>query len=117
MSAKDDIKDTPLLFIPGIFGSHLTTKSDGERVYLNSSTALGLRTPDLSLPLTWEDNPPGKQQSPCPLIGAEEDGCLEYVKLCGINIVGIYGPWLDKARAAGRNVIVFSWDWRRQFDE
>ena len=97
---------TPLIFIHGIEGAELIN-SKGETVWLTATEVLGLRTPDLKLPLTWNR----EEQTRDDLHAGET---LRSVRLIpGIYKASIYDKWLDAAAAMGRPFYSFAYDWRR----
>jgi hypothetical protein len=55
MNSKQVNKKSIVVFIHGIKGSLLVDEKDST-VWLNGSQGLGLDTPNLSLPLTWQGN-------------------------------------------------------------
>jgi pimeloyl-ACP methyl ester carboxylesterase len=100
----------PLVFIHGIKGSKLVD-GDGRLRWLSASTALGLSTPDLRLPIRWKD---GRQ---------ERDGLRPTEPLDAVEIIPgllksqVYGPWLRQAESLGRPLYGFAYDWRRDNQE
>jgi pimeloyl-ACP methyl ester carboxylesterase len=103
---KSDAKPTPLVFLHGIKGSILTTP-EGDTSYLTLSQALGLSTPSLALPLTWENG----HQATDALTATEVLG--EIVIIPFLWKAAVYQPWLSAARASGRPFYPFAYDWRR----
>ena len=96
----------PLVFVPGFKGSWLLGPG-GWPAWLDILTAAGLRTPPLALPLD----------------GSDGDGLVPGQPMHSISIVPgllrrpIYGRFLDAARAWGRPLSAFGYDWRRDNGE
>lgn len=104
-------QSAPLVFVPGLMGSTLYD-NDGDQVWLTPGQGLGLSTPDLSLPLAWEDD----KQRGSPLVSK---GSLQSVKiLFGLIGTDVYAPWEQAAaEIPGRELYVFGYDWRRDNNE
>ncbi len=90
----------PLVFIHGIKGSTLSD-AQGRRRWLTWWQALGLASPNLSLPLHWN----GDVQ--------QRDGLEAIAPLRTVGGFDIYAPFLDWAAASGRAFHAFAYDWRR----
>ena len=101
---------SPLIFIHGIKGAKLSD-ANGSTLWLNGVQALGLHTPDLTLPAQWKD---GVQ----PTDGVTSTGVLEFVTVIPLLFErSIYGPWLRSLETFDRPVDVFHYDWRRDNHE
>jgi len=116
----------PIVFVHGMKGCHLIkrpqinaykiqTRNSPEKVWLDPSMLANIRNPELSLPLEWS----GETQHFDDVIAGE---AIDYIKLQvtsqkTINLASVYGPFLDKARTSGRDVFIFTWDWRRDLHE
>lgn len=99
----------PLVFIHGIKGAHLQNSSQ-ERKWLTANEALGLVTPDLALPMVWNE---GKQGSD----DLKPEKVLEkIVVIPWLLEKNIYGKWIDEASSWG-SLDVFTYDWRRDNNE
>ncbi len=96
----------PLVFIHGIKGSRLVGV-DGKARWLTASAALGLSTPELRLPLTWN----GDRQAEDHLVATEPIASVDIIP--GLLGSQIYGPWLKQAEGLGRPFYAFAYDWRR----
>jgi pimeloyl-ACP methyl ester carboxylesterase len=100
------LRGSPLVFIHGFKGSTLVNH-DGEIQWLSGLQALGLRTPNLALPLQWS----GDAQA--------RDGLSAGQILDQVNVIPwiasekVYGPWLEAAREMGHPFYPFAYDWRR----
>ena len=90
----------PLVFIPGRKGSGLSDP-EGRCVWLNGLQALGLTTPDLRLPVHWENDV------------QKRDELRPTEPLRKVLTKDIYAPFLDWAKASGRSLHAFAYDWRR----
>lgn len=103
--------DVPLVFIHGILGGVLAD-STGDPKYLTAGAALGIRTPDLRLPLTWDGDSQGRD-------GLVPGGVLMRVGLIRHVIDrAVYAPWIEFAsNVKNRPLYVFSYDWRRANSE
>ncbi len=95
----------PLVFIHGIKGGKLIDKS-GSVVWISAWQALGLSTPNLALPLSFEQG------------GQVRDGQSAGEVLDWVTVVpllyrsAVYGPWLEAAAKLG-SFHPFAYDWRR----
>src|SRR6185436_141041 len=90
----------PLVFIHGIKGSELTD-AHGAVNWFTAWQALGLSTPDLSLPLQWN----GDVQ--------QRDSLVATGPLDTVAWHDVYAPFLKWAAASGRAFHPFAYDWRR----
>ena len=90
----------PLVFIHGFKGSALSD-SKGRWRWITSWQALGLSSPDLSLPIHWE----GDVQ--------HFDELVPTTPLRTVAGQDIYASFLDWAVGSGRPVHSFAYDWRR----
>lgn len=109
--------DVPLVFIPGLMGSILRkgTTAGGETRWLTVAQSLGLSTPDLRLPLGWQEAGGRPMQARDDLRPA---GALLAVKLPGGLGQEVYAPWIEFARRfQNRPLHVFAYDWRRDNGE
>lgn len=101
----------PLVFIPGLMGSMLKD-SAGRTRWLTAGEGLGLKTPDLGLPLNWND---GVQQrddlAPAGIV-------MDVSLIPGLIGQDVYAPWADFAtNIKDRPLHIFSYDWRRDNNE
>lgn len=97
---------TPIIFVHGFKGARLLD-ADGRTDWLCGSTALGLRTPALTLPLCYGE---GGQATD----GRSAAGPLEKVVLIPKLLEQpVYGPWLAMLQRLGRPWYAFAYDWRR----
>lgn len=100
----------PIIFVPGFKGSLLSYPNKGTD-WLTGTVALGLRTPRMSLPLTFEG---GRQSND----GRAATGALETVTIIPTLIEeAVYAPWLATLKSLGRPWYVFAYDWRRDNTE
>lgn len=96
----------PVIFIHGLKGSRLVTAA-GRCDWLTGAMALGLRTPDLSLPIRFEGD--------CQV----RDDRAAAAPLDKVTVVpwvfeeNVYAPWLETLRRSGRPWHAFAYDWRR----
>lgn len=96
----------PLVFIHGIKGAKLADAA-GNPVWITGAQALGLRTPELSLPLTWTDGTQGRD-------AISPQGVLTEVSVIPVLVRDrVYGPWMEAARKMDRPFHPFFYDWRR----
>ena len=96
----------PLVFIHGIKGSTLVGPS-GTTQWVNAAQVLGLRTPNLALPLHWKDETQLKDN-------LSSNKILEKISFLPHLIQKqIYGKWLALARKNNRTFYPFAYDWRR----
>jgi pimeloyl-ACP methyl ester carboxylesterase len=104
--ANENADGVPLVFIHGIKGSKLVGR-DGRTRWLTAAIGLGLSTPDLSLPIRWQNG----RQAEDDLRATEPIGTVDLIP----GLIGgkIYEPWLKTARALGRPFYAFAYDWRR----
>jgi len=100
----EDPKVIPLVFIHGIKGSSLIDKF-GKTLWITTSAAIGLSTPNLSLPIRWKQ---GIQ---------ERDEIQSATILRKVGFVKVYEDWLNNASKIGRPIYSFSYDWRRDNNE
>jgi pimeloyl-ACP methyl ester carboxylesterase len=107
MNSKQVNKKSIVVFIHGIKGSLLVDEKDST-VWLNGSQGLGLDTPNLSLPLTWQGNKQDKDS-----IRPKE--VLSEVKVIPFILEEkVYSPWLSAGRKIyGDKFYPFAYDWRR----
>lgn len=102
--------EPPIVFIPGIKGSVLADNGAAVK-WITPLQALGLASPNLSLPLDWKD---GKQG---------QDGLSPRAVLSGVRILPwfleqqVYGPLLKAAGNTKRPFFAFPYDWRRDNNE
>lgn len=100
----------PLVFIHGLMGSELVDSS-GELHWLTATQGLGLSTPTLNLPLTFQA---GIQQRDR-LRPRKPLGSVQLLPGLGLDV---YGPWLKYAsRILTYNLHNFTYDWRRDNNE
>jgi pimeloyl-ACP methyl ester carboxylesterase len=97
---------TPIVFVHGFAGSTLVD-SNGATKWLNLWEGLGLKTPSLALPLTWESDVQARDE-------LKPGEVLKSVQLVpGLFGMDIYGPWLEALGKLKRPVYQFVYDWRR----
>jgi len=101
--ARND--STPIVFVPGWAGSTLVD-SKGEAKWLDAWETLGLKTPSLALPLTWENGVQAHDE-------LKPGEILKGVQILGLFGQEIYGSWLESAGKLKRPVYQFVYDWRR----
>lgn len=104
--ANENAAGVPLVFIHGIKGSTLVD-ARGRTRWLTAAIGLGLSTPDLSLPIRWENG----RQAEDDLRATEPIGRVDVIP--GLVGGSIYAPWLKNAAALGRPFYAFAYDWRR----
>lgn len=96
----------PVLFIHGFKGSTLEN-ARGDVDWVTGRQALGLQTPDLRLPLTWE----GDEQC--------HDDRRATRPLDRVRVIpwlwerAFYAPWMTRAVGMGYPFATFAYDWRR----
>ena len=101
----------PLVFIPGLMGSNLA-RADGDKAWLLARHGLGLSTPDLRLPLDWQQQ--SQQRDALQPAGIVMDVSL----IPGLIGQAVYAPWADFASTIpNRPLYIFSYDWRRDNNE
>lgn len=108
--APAESESAPLVFVHGLNGAMLADSS-GDLQYVTALQALGLSTPDLRLPLEWEDGAQARDdlQALRPV--------LEVPVLPGVA-VDVYRPFVDRMLAReGRPFFAFAYDWRRDNNE
>ncbi len=91
----------PVVVIHGFKGAHLDDAETGRRHWLSGRQALGLASPSIRLPLTWE----GQEQ--------ERDTLAPTAHLGKVLHVPFYGPLLDWCAERFSASYAFSYDWRR----
>lgn len=114
----DDPADVPLVFVHGLKGSRLVSKSTGKVLWLEASGALrknDVEAPGLALPLRWSWNA-DKQ-----LFEQERDDVVADGLISRVAWRSVYGPligYMDKySKATARKFHVFCYDWRRDIWE
>lgn len=108
---KKNTSKQPVVFIHGHMGGVLVD-SLGKKVWLSPRMGLGLETPNLSLPIEWDNNIQKK----------DELKAVEPIKEVSIlfGLIGkkIYGPWLEAVNQFSNiEFYNFSYDWRRDNNE
>ncbi len=101
----------PLVFIPGLNGS-LLEDSQGRQRWVGVAQGLALSTPDLSLPLQWNNGAQnGDDLRPAGVI-------MDVSLISGVLGQDFYGPWVDFAQTIDeRPLHIFAYDWRRDNNE
>lgn len=101
----------PVVFIHGIKGARLAAP-DGSIRWISALQALGLSTPSLALPMTWDPGTDGAQARDA----LTPNGILERIVFFPRLLAAeVYGPWLESASARlGRPFHAFAYDWRRE---
>mmetsp|Transcript_35934 Transcript_35934/g.47422 ORF Transcript_35934/g.47422 Transcript_35934/m.47422 type:complete len:414 (-) Transcript_35934:88-1329(-) len=115
------VKKPPLVLIHGMKGSHLQKRKaedsqrDLERAWLTTPGLLSLETPELSLPLDWSGN---TQLCDDLEVGSTIDSVkIRLTKNLKLDLVPIYGPFMQQALLSDRDFFTFEWDWRRDLGE
>jgi len=94
----------PLVFIHGLKGSVLKDDA-GYTYFINLWQGLGCSSPQLALPLEWED---GKQKT---------DKLHASEIFHSIAWLPVYGPFLTYINGLARSTYTFPYDWRRDLNE
>jgi pimeloyl-ACP methyl ester carboxylesterase len=107
MISKEVHPKSIVVFIHGIKGSVLVDEKDST-VWLSGTQGLGLSTPNIALPLTWQNDVQEKDS-----IRAKE--VLSDVKVIPFILEEkVYSPWLTAGRELYKeNFHPFAYDWRR----
>lgn len=101
----------PLVFIPGLNGS-LLEDPQSKSHWLTVPVALALSTPQLALPLQWENgNQKGDDLRPAGVV-------MDVSLISGVIGQDVYAPWVKFAgQITDRPLHIFSYDWRRDNNE
>jgi pimeloyl-ACP methyl ester carboxylesterase len=105
-TVRGPMQSPPIVFVHGFKGATLVD-AQGDTAWLGATTALGLRTPRLSLPLEVAS---GVQA----FDGLHATAPLERVRIVpGLVGQDIYRPFLKAMRASDHDFFSFAYDWRR----
>src|ERR1700674_1142696 len=88
----------PLVFIHGFKGSGLT-RPQGREAWLTRWQVLGVESPDLTLPIHWDDD------------GQQRDDLVATSPLRHVAGWDVYASFLKWAEASGRAFYPFAYDW------
>jgi pimeloyl-ACP methyl ester carboxylesterase len=102
--------ETPIVFVHGFKGSRIIDDA-GREDWLTGSIALGLRSPQLALPIEFKN---GRQADD----GRRAAGPLGKVVVVPKLLESpVYQPWLQTLERSGRPWYAFAYDWRRDNGE
>lgn len=105
-STRGPCVNPPIVFVHGFTGSTLVSAA-GEKMWLGATTALGLRTPNLSLPTRFSSGTQARD-------GLHATAPLDKVSLLpGLVEKKIYQPFLEAMRQGSHAFHPFAYDWRR----
>eukprot|EP00542_Grammatophora_oceanica_P020515 CAMPEP_0194040604 /NCGR_PEP_ID=MMETSP0009_2-20130614/12571_1 /TAXON_ID=210454 /ORGANISM="Grammatophora oceanica, Strain CCMP 410" /LENGTH=438 /DNA_ID=CAMNT_0038683789 /DNA_START=163 /DNA_END=1476 /DNA_ORIENTATION=+ len=117
-------KPVPLVFMPGMKGTHLSNKSTGDRHWLTLNGLLNMpprmASPDrdLRLPLKYRNRTPdgSPSQDRGDLV---PDGLVEYIVegYGSVNFLPFYGHIAEHLRTIERPTACFEYDWRCNLSE
>jgi pimeloyl-ACP methyl ester carboxylesterase len=111
LSTHQSIAGVPLVFIPGIKGSSLVDEQKKVQ-WLDIFEAMALRTPNIKLPLTWDQN---NHQGADSLVATEPLKQIDF--FFNLFQYPIYKNWLKGAEDLGHPFLSFAYDWRRDNEE
>jgi len=101
--------EVPIVFVHGGYAAYLDDDR-GHRGWMNTTIGLGLESPDISLPFTFDEN--GKQ-------GASRykpTTIIEQLGVCCLKQT-VYGPFVAHMNSLNRPFYKFVYDWRRDLTE
>jgi pimeloyl-ACP methyl ester carboxylesterase len=97
---------SPLVFLHGLKGSSLVN-AQGDVKWITPLQAINLSTPDLKLPMKWNNGVQDRDDlTPKEII-------KDVSMLFGLIGPQIYGPWIDAVKELGNSFYPFAYDWRR----
>lgn len=114
----------PIVFVPALFGTELVRrkKTRDELVYVTAAIGLNAKSPDISLPLRWDQ----KDGDPSSLPKQEMDdiapaSVMKKIQLscfCNITLLDQYSTFCQHfEEKVDAPFYVFNYDWRRDLNE